>query len=549
MTATAIAVATPSRNRNPAAGVGRLIRFALRRDRVRLPAWVLGISLSLALTAAAFPGIYPDAAARQARASLIGSPATIALAGPQIGVADYTFGAMMTNEMLALTSIVVALMSIFTVVRHTRAEEESGRSELVLSNPVGRFAPLATGLAVAVLANVALAVLNAVLLGAVGVESITWAGSWLFGAALAGVGLVFAGVAGVTSQISEHARAASSLAGLMLGVAYSIRAVGDVLDSGLSWLSPVAWAQRTYAYVDDRWWPLLLSLVTTLVLIALAMLLNARRDFGAGLRQPRPGPATASPRLASAFSLALHNQRVALTAWSVSLFLFGLMYGTLLGEVEGFGEKLGDTIGEVLGPIGTESLIKSFLSLLAVVMSMMGAVYAAIAMLRARAEETSGLAEAVLATPTSRARYLAGHTLVALGGGGLVLLGGAIGIGLTGSVALGDREVLGQVLSGAVVQFVPVVLVVAFAVALFGLVPQLSALVWVPVGYGMVATMIGGLLGLPDWALNISPWALVPMMPAQEFAIGPVLGVLAGSTALLLAGFWGFRRRDLQTVA
>ena len=75
----------------------------------------------------------------------MGSPATVALAGPRIGVDDYTFGAMMTNEMLALTSIVVALMSIFMVVRHTRGEEETGRSELVLANPVGQLAPWPPG--------------------------------------------------------------------------------------------------------------------------------------------------------------------------------------------------------------------------------------------------------------------------------------------------------------------------------------------------------------------------------------------------------------------
>ena len=44
-------------------------------------------------------------------------------------------------------------------------------------------------------------------------------------------GLPLPGVAAVTAQISEHARAASSLAGLALGVAYTIRAVGDVTGS------------------------------------------------------------------------------------------------------------------------------------------------------------------------------------------------------------------------------------------------------------------------------------------------------------------------------
>ncbi len=548
-TATLAPAAAPTRGGAVLTGTGPLVRFALRRDRVRLPAWVLGISLTLAATAAAFPGIYPDAAARQARAALMGSPATVALAGPQIGVEDYTFGAMMTNEMLALTSIVVALMSIFTVVRHTRGEEETGRSELVLANPVGRYAPLATGLLMAGIANLALAVLTAVMLGAQGVESITWSGSWLYGAALAGVGLVFAGVAAVTAQVSEHARSASSLAGLALGVVYTVRAIGDVAGSWVSWLSPIAWAQRTYAYVDDQWWPLLLSAALAIVLVVLAVRLNARRDFGAGLRQPRPGPASASPRLASSLALALHTQRVAILAWVISLGLFGLLYGTLLGEVEGFAAKLGSTLEDVLGTTASDALIPAFLALLAMLMSMFASVFAAMAVLRARSEESSGLAEHVLATPTSRARYLAGHAVVAVLGGVLVLLAGALGIGLTGSMALGDSGVLGQVAGAALVQVVPLVFVVSIGVALYGLVPRLASLVWVPVGYGMVASMIGGLLGLPQWALDISPWAVVPMLPAEPFALAPVLGMLAVCAMLLGAGFVGYRRRDLQTVA
>ena len=539
----------PPRSGGVLAGTGRLVRFALRRDRIRLPAWVLGISLTLAATAASFPSIYPDATARQARAVMMGSPATVALAGPQIGVDDYTFGAMMTNEMLALTSLVVALMSIFTVVRHTRGEEETGRSELVLANPVGRYAPLATGLIVAGIANLALAVLTALTLGAQGLESITWSGSWLFAAALGSVGLVFAGVAAVTAQISEHARSASSLAGLALGVAYTIRAVGDVTESWLSWLSPIGWAQRTYAYVDDRWWPLLLPLALTAVLLVLAVRLNARRDFAAGLRHPRPGPAVGSPRLASSLALALHNQRVALTAWAVSVGLFGLLYGTLLSEVEGFVDDLGATLDNILGTATSDSLIKAFLALLAVLMSMFASVFSAIALLRSRSEETAGLAEHILATPTSRSGYLGGHAAVASVGGAIVLMAGALGIGVTGSAALGDAGVLGEILTGAAVQIVPLLFIVSVAVALFGLAPRLAGLVWVPVGYGMFTSMIGGLLGLPQWALDLSPWAIVPMMPAESFRIWPVLAMLAVSGMLLALGFWGFRRRDLQTVA
>jgi ABC-2 type transport system permease protein len=82
-------------------------------------------------------------------------------------------------------------------------------------------------------------------------------------------------------------------------------------------------------------------------------------------------------------------------------------------------------------------------------------------------------------------------------------------------------------------------------VALYGWVPRLTALAWVVVVYAMVAGTLGGLLGLPEWALKLSPFALVPVLPAQEFTPWPVLGMLAAAAVLYVVGVAGLRRRDL----
>jgi ABC-2 type transport system permease protein len=530
---------------SPLAGTGALIRFALRRDRVRLTAWVVGLSVYVTMVASSFPGIYPGAAERQARAALMGSPGGIAFGGPKIGFSNYTLGAMMTNEMLGLTAIVVALMSIFLVVRHTRADEEAGRTELVLAGPVGRGAPLAAALAVATIANVLLATLTALGLGALGVESIDWPGSIVYGAALGMVGLVFAGVAAVMAQLTSHGRGALGLAGLALGVAFALRAIGDIGAGPLSWLSPIGWAQRTYAYVDNRWWPLLIGLGVAVLLAAAAARLGARRDFGSGLRQPRPGPRAASDALATPTGLAARLQRGALIGWILALFVFGLLYGSLLGNVESFTKQL-KVADDVLGGLGNADIISNFIALLASVFAMIGSIYAVIAALRLQAEERAGRAEAVLATPVTRARYLLTNAGVAAAGGVAIVLAGALGMGVTGSAVLGDAGVLRDVLIGSLVQSVPVLLLVALAVALYGWVPAATGIVWAVVGYGFLAGMLGGLLGLPRWAMNISPFGLAPMLPAENFALWPVVGMLAAAAALLGAGVWGIRRRDLR---
>ena len=554
MTTTLVAPHAAARPQGPLTATGTLTRFALRRDRIKLPAWIAGISLTTIATAASFPGLYADEAARQARAAMMSNPAAIALGGPKVGIDDYTFGAMMTNEMLGWAAIFVALMAILAVSRHTRAEEETGRAELVLAAPAGRLAPLAAALIVAIGASVAVGLLTAVGLAALGLESIDWAGSLLYGAALAGVGAVFAAVTAITAQVSENSRGTSSLAGLMLGIAYALRAVGDAGGYPvLSWLSPIAWAQRTYAYVDNDWWPLLLSLGTTAALIAAAVALRARRDFGAGLRRGKPGPAHGSPALRSPLALALRLQRTALIAWVASVLVFGLVYGSLLGSVEAFASEL-EAVHDVLGGIADGAsdmsvLILAFLSLLAMLLAMTASVYTILGTLRARAEEEEGRTEALLATPISRTRWLAGHALVGAAGGIAITLAGALGIGVSGALGIGDMSVLGDIMGAALVQSVPVVLIGSLAVALYGWVPRAAGFAWAVVVYAMFVGMLGGLVGLPQWSMDISPFAIVPMIPVENFTLLPVVGMLAVAAVLYVLGFAGFRRRDLRTGA
>ena len=58
-----------------------------------------------------------------------------------------------------LTLIVAtSILAILTVIRHTRAEEENGSAELVLSSVVGRHARTAAAVIVMVAVNVVLAI-------------------------------------------------------------------------------------------------------------------------------------------------------------------------------------------------------------------------------------------------------------------------------------------------------------------------------------------------------------------------------------------------------
>ncbi|MFD0316374.1 ABC transporter permease [Streptomyces flavalbus] len=532
---------------NALAGTGTLIRFALRRDRVRLPVWILALFLGTAMTAQNFKTLYPDAEDRANIADSMGSPAGLALSGPRHYLDDYTFGSMLGHQMIGFTAVLVGLMSVLVITRHTRAEEETNRAELLRSTVVGRHAHLAAALSVAVLANLALALLFALALPGLGIDGVDAAGSLLFGADHAAVGIVFAAVATVTVQFTAHTRGASGMAMAVIGVAYVLRAAGDSgSSSALSWLSPIGWAQRTYPYVDDNWAPLLLCVALAVGCAATGFVLSTRRDVGAGLRPEKLGSPVASDALATPLGFALRLHRGMLVGFGVGLFLMGAMYGSILGDAEDMLKDV-DQIQDALDRIGGATIAESFASMVMVVITVVAAVYVVMAALRPRSEETAGRAEPLLATGLSRTHWVGAHLAVAMGGGTLVLLLAGLGFGISGAASLGDAGMLWE-LVGAAVAYAPALWVtVGVAVVLFGWFPGASSVAWVVPVYAFVVGYLGQILQFPDWMNNLSPFGHVPQLPAEEMSWTPMLSLTLVAAGLVWLGLAGFRRRDLET--
>ena len=116
------------------------MRLALRRDRVRLVVWIAVLTLMMVYAPNAVKLAYPEEAQRLARVNLLKTPAGMMLGGPMFGGNETDLGVMMANELMLTLIIATSILSILTVIRHTRAEEESGAAELVLSSVVGRYA-------------------------------------------------------------------------------------------------------------------------------------------------------------------------------------------------------------------------------------------------------------------------------------------------------------------------------------------------------------------------------------------------------------------------
>ncbi len=528
------------------AGARELTRLALRRDRIMLLVWIY------ALTAIALSGgyglklVYKTAASRASLAASV--HATPALAFLYGRVHGDSLGALIAWRYLAYAALGAALMSIFLVVRHTRADEETGRLELVGSTAVGRNAPLAVAIMVASAANLTLFVLSALVLTVTGLPV---TGAIAFGLAEACSGLAFAGMTAVAAQVSGTARGARGIAIAALGLIFLLRGVGDSGGSHgltwLTWLSPIGWAELVRPFGGEQWWVLALPVLALLAGIGVAFALAARRDQGAGLVQPRPGPGTAGPLLSGPVGLSWRLQRGSLAGWTAGFLVGGLAIGVVTKSI---GKLVGSSPGvtHAIDRVGGQSALAN--AYLAGCMSLIGlvaAAYAVSAVARLRADEEANRDEALLAAPVSRLRWGGSHLLIVAIGTAVVLVAGGLGVGLAYGIASSDVSTQVPRLVGAGLAQLPAALAVAAVAAAFvGLLPGVSG----PAGWAVLAFcgfigVFGPAVNLSQAVLDISPFTHVPKLPGGAFSIVPLVWLSVAAVALAVIGLGGLRRRDI----
>ena len=524
-------------------GVWPMTRLALRRDRIWLPAWIGVISAQVLATAGAYEALFPTAQSRLVLGPTMGRSTSLkAMYGEAFDLTSA--GGFTAWRIGGVAAAFIALMSLLAVVRHSRAEEEAGTLELLRSGVVGRHAPLAAALLVTIGANLALAVI--VIVGLI-FQNAGVAGALALGLGFLGCGIVFAGVGAVTAQISESARPARGMAASVLALAYLLRAVGDSSENAtwLSWLSPVGWSQQTRAFAGERWWALGIPVVVGTALIALAVSLEARRDFGSGLRPSPLGPDRGAAGLSTAEGLAWRLQRGSLFAWTAGIAIFAGAIGSVAnGVLDIF--RGSPQLEEFLRQAGGgQTLIRAFFAAVLPLMATIATIHSVQAMLRLRSEETETRAEQVLGTAVTRNRLLASHLLHAMASP--VILMTTAGLSAAGAYAVSARDAseLGAVLGGALVMVPAMWVLTGLTMALIGLAPQHSALAWALLAACGVLGQLGPILRLPENVLRISPFANPPKLPGADLELIPLAVLTVIAIALTAAGIWGFRRRDI----
>lgn len=538
-------------------GLVPLFRMQLARDRWFIPSWLLGISLLGLLAATAVSIQFADVQDRTVIVSVASaSPAFLFLRGLPDGTG---VGSVVFFQGYAFIAVLAGLMGALLVVRHTRAEEESGRSELLESTPVPRAAPLAATLLLALLACLVLSVSTGLGFAAAGLPL---RGSMTAGAAIGVVGLFFAGVAAVAAQFMPTARSTNGIAAALVGLAYLVRGIGDALgepDTDLlrvtaawpSWFSPIGWGQRVQPFTAADARPLTMLALAAALMAGISLILRSRRDLGASLVGERTGRERAHPAGRSLVGLAWRLQRGALAGWCIGGAVLGGITGGLapvVTDVVAGNPTLKDLFDRLaLGTASGAGIIDLFLAALLGISSVLAAASGVQAVSRLRAEETEGRAELLLALPVTAGRWVTANLAVA----GVSVLavtfiaGASATVGLAVSGSLGTRGV--SVVAAALAHAPAAATFPALVALVFAVLPRASVGVgWGSLAVGLFLGQFGDLLGLPVWIQDLSPFRHSPAMPVEEFdptgagLLTIVAIAFAGAAALLI------RRRDLS---
>ncbi|UMZ74379.1 ABC transporter permease [Natranaerofaba carboxydovora] len=524
---------------------GKLTRFILRQDRVRISTWIIAITLITMIVAPAFTELYPTAMERQAIAETMKNPAMTAMVGPGYGLDNYTIGAMMGHQMLLFTAIAVAIMSILFVARHTRVDEEEGRIEMVRSLPVGRLSNIIGTTLVSFGTNIILALIVGFGLFALSIESMDLMGSILYGAVLGVTGIFFTALTSLFAQISSNSRGTIGLSLAFLGLAYFIRAIGDVSSEALSMLSPLGWVLRTEVYVNNYWWPVILTLAASLVILGIAFYLNSIRDLGAGFIPSKPGRKTATAFLQGPLGLGLRLQRTAIIAWAVGMLLLGASYGSVFGDLETFFVD-NEIIQQMLPPSEGYSLTEQFLTMLMSVIAIFATVPPLIMILKLRGEEKQERTENLLTRAVPRTKLMGSFFAISIVTGFIMLFLTVVGLWSAGSAVMEDPISFSTTFGAAMVYLPSMWMMIGIAVLLIGILPQGTSFIWLYLGYSFLVVYLGGLLDFPEWLANLSPYGIVPQLPIEEMNYLSLLIVTAISIVLTIVGFMGYNKRDIK---
>lgn len=542
---TAVALARQTSGSRDFSGWTAAFGFLLRRNWLRMLVWVIVLAGLIAVVVVSQRQTFPTQAARTAYAAIANTPSVAALTG--LPYAAGTLGGILNIKIWMTDAVALAFAVIFLVTRNGRAEEEAGRTELLRSGALGRHAYT--------LANWLMAALFSVIVGlacsgaAIG-QGLPAYGSLVMGASFTGVALVFLGVSALAGQLAQTSRGANGLSATVLGVAYLLRAAGDLaakheVAGGVSWVSPLGWGQAMRSFGENNWEPFVLLVGTAVVLCGIALRLEATRDLGAGILPARSGPRTAGTFTRTPVGLTLRLQRWSILGWGIGILVGGMFFGSVAtAAVHALGGNSAPAklfLGGING-----NFLSGLLSYFTMADALLVAAFVIQSIATIRAEEADGGAELQWTSAISRVRWAASRIVVPAVASLVLLVVSGYAEGASYGAAVHDPSQSGRHLAIALAYWPTMLLFIGIVVFLAGWLPRASiTIAWIVYGVVVLVSMFGALLGLPDWLANNTPFtAIEHMTTAHTFDALPLVVLAALAIILTTVGLARLRSRD-----
>jgi ABC-2 type transport system permease protein len=520
-----------------------LARRTFLDARVRTIAFAYLFAIASILNPVSYRHTYSTRAQRQAFAdSFAHNKAVVLFYGKAHDL--LTVGGYSAWRTAGVLAILAAIFGLLAGVRALRAEEDSGRAELILAGPVSRGTVYAAAI-VGIAAGAALlwiAVLVGSVIGGLGVG-----GSAYMALAIVSMVPVFAGVGALASQFAPTRRVALELGAAVVVVAFVLRVIADTSASldWLRWITPLGWAESLRPFTGAQPLVLVLPIAASALALLGAWQLAARRDLGAGLLPSRdssdPRLALLSSPTAQAFRAGLGS----LVVWIGSVGAFALIVGVISKSISSAGispqlqrefAKLGE--GSIVTPHGYLGFSFSFFVL---VVSLFSCAQVA----AARHEESEQRLETLLALPVGRIRWLTGRLVLALAGAVAVSLAAGV-FAWVGAATQDVAPSPARMLEAGANCLPCAVLFLGIAALAYALAPRAAA----GIAYGLVTVaflwqLVGSLIGAPKWLVEITPFAHVAAVPAQPFRAGAAAVMVAIGVVAAALAVEAFTRRDL----
>ena len=527
-------------------GTETLFGLFLRRDRFLLPIWVCLPVFLVLVTAVTFTALANEGMA-SALTDLDSDPLVSALLGP---VMSFDLSGAVVWRGVSQIALTLGLGSLLTVIRHTRTDEQTGRSELIRAYVIGPYANLTAALILTGLGNLVAGLLVALTIISFGGDA---GGSLLFGATMSTLGCFFAGMGALGVQLRESSGSARGVGITALGLGLLLMFLNN-FGGGytfLSWVTPLAWQRITQPFAGNHGWNLLYCAGCAAVPTIIAYVLSTRRDLGAGVLMAHPGPQEADPHFSSPLALAWRLHKGGFFGWLVGTALYIAVFAAISPGLSNAG--MSDWLSSLGGTSWADEagLGYVFIGVGIYLMSLIVVVYAMTAVLRLKKEENEGRAELLLDKQVSRIQWMSSHVIVAACCSAALLLAMGLAGGLVYGLTSGDLSGDFWRILGMSVSKIPAVWsMLGITALLYGLWPRITALGWI-VWLAAVFLELAWEGQLIDWSImQLSPFSYAHYtIHGTELPLLPLVGLLCLSAVLIGFGLFGLRNRDALTKA